>query len=590
MSATIGDSSSYCASKTASECVSGDSRSLGPRQRQAPSRAPAPKYRHAVPSGPWPWIDFNSDFATADSNARRVHSDLGPIHSKSREGVSDMSWQGYPQSLFGNWTPDQVKRSRIMTSCSDSEDCLTYRVDIMEDGSFVDRPLPGEARSRDDAWKLVQTKRPEGIRLRALFVDNLSVSVMKMLGTRYNIEPFFFSSSVNWIPSQYQEDPRPNEGDHITITLPFIRVMLDAVAPPLTVSQELLDAHLSQPPSACQKSPLTVIDTQASLSLSSTDSVLLTDLLAIHMVRTSSPDSSTIISYHPSVCSGRTSSKLLHSLILRASQSVYWSKIFTGSNDPTFVLVAVLWYALYAWDEAFEMLYTHINYLESRVIATNETYLTRELHILQAHLLYYASLLQEFYKSVTFVLNTPNPALESSSWTPVDRERSGKLMKKECDNLLFEIERLQGRRDMLSSRLKNVMDLAFASVNIEDSKHMRRLTEATVRDSAAMRQISYLTLIFLPASFIAGVFGMNVKEINPGSFETLTHYIEASIALTLLTAWLVVAGQSKSPLHEREDSEFWTCRLWWPVLFLRRKMRRRKDANIRDPEKGVPGT
>ncbi|KAH7912764.1 hypothetical protein BJ138DRAFT_1112061 [Hygrophoropsis aurantiaca] len=549
---------------------------LTPRPREAPSRAPAPKYRHAVPSGPWPWVDFNSDFETVNEDAPRIYTGRSLAHLTSQDDESDVTWKGYPQSLFGNWTPDQVKRSQILTSCSQSEECLTYRIDVMEDGRFVDRPLSQDPRTRADAWKI----RPDGLRLRALFVDNLSVSVMKMLGTQYNIEPFFFSSSVNWTPSQYQEDPQPGIGDHITITLPFIRVMLHAITPGNSSITATSDPNLSR------RRELKVIDTQASLHLSSTDSVLLTDLLAIHMVRTSAPESSTIISYHPSVCTGRTSSKLLHSLILRASQSVYWTKIFSASNDSTFILLAMLWYALYAWDEAFEMLYTHINELESRVIETNETSLTRDLHILQAHLLHYVSLLQEFQKSVTFVLNTPNPAMDGPSWTQQERELSKALMKKECNNLLSEIERLQGRRHMQSSRLKNVMDLAFASVNIEDSKHMRRLTEATVRDSAAMRQISYLTMIFLPASFIAAVFGMNVKEINPGSFETLTHYVEASIVLTILTAWIVVALQSKSPLHETEDEGFWTRRLWWPVLFLRRKIRKHKKAN-RDPEKGI---
>jgi hypothetical protein len=32
---------------------------------------------------------------------------------------------------------------------------------------------------------------------------------------------------------------------------------------------------------------------------------------------------------------------------------------------------------------------------------------------------------------------------------------------------------------------------------------MQRMTEAAVRDSEAMKQISYLTMVFLPASFVA---------------------------------------------------------------------------------------
>jgi len=79
--------------------------------------------------------------------------------------------------------------------------------------------------------------------------------------------------------------------------------------------------------------------------------------------------------------------------------------------------------------------------------------------------------------------------MESELVTDEQRKTSEELMGNECKNLLSEIERLEKRRGMLSSRLKNAMDLAFATVNIEDSRLTRTLTEATVRDSAAMKQV-----------------------------------------------------------------------------------------------------
>ena len=47
---------------------------------------------------------------------------------------------------------------------------------------------------------------------------------------------------------------------------------------------------------------------------------------------------------------------------------MYWSKIFGGSKDSTFVFLAILWYALYAWDETFEVLYRYINTLVGNFI------------------------------------------------------------------------------------------------------------------------------------------------------------------------------------------------------------------------------
>lgn len=129
------------------------------------------------------------------------------------------------------------------------------------------------------------------------------------------------------------------------------------------------------------------------------------------------------------------------------------------------------------------------NIQESKVLQTNNIELTRELHILQAHLLHYQALLHNFEKSVQFIAKTHNPAMDSNDVSDEQRKDSKELMTRESENLLGEIDRLEKRRAMLSNRLKNVMDLAFATVNIDDNSQTRKLTEATVRDSAAMKQV-----------------------------------------------------------------------------------------------------
>ena len=91
------------------------------------------------------------------------------------------------------------------------------------------------------------------------------------------------------------------------------------------------------------------------------DKYILQDLLSVHMVRT--VQSSTIISYHPKL--RQRTAKQLHSLINRTGRSVYWTKIFEKSKDPTCLFLCFLWYAMYEWDEVFEILYAHINHLVS---------------------------------------------------------------------------------------------------------------------------------------------------------------------------------------------------------------------------------
>ncbi|KAH7912295.1 hypothetical protein BJ138DRAFT_1148795 [Hygrophoropsis aurantiaca] len=544
-------------------------------ERDVLPRMPAPRYRHATPSGPWPWMDLNSDL---------------PSTEPPSADLSSSSWRGYPQSLFGNWTPDQVKRSKMLISCARAETSTIYKLDVMEGGQFeVRRTDIISKQNEDEYWQSIQEeKRPENICIRALFVDNMTLPVLRMLGTKYNVEPFFFSSSVNWIPSRYQEDVQPGRGDHITITLPFIRTILnDADANSLSSENTSSSYRPQSPPDQMHSEPgedEEIIDTQAPLLLRPSGHILLLDLLSLHMIR--STESSTMISYHPTANWGWTSAKRLHALVYTAGQSVYWNKLYKQSNDPTLVLLATLWYALYAWDEAFEVLYTHINGLESRVISTNDMRLTRELHVIQAHLLHYQTLLQDFQKSVAFVSLNPNPALSSPFYTSQEQEHSNKLLKTECDNLLSEIDRLEGRRSMQTSRMKNVMNLAFASIKIEDSRSMRDLTEAAVHDSATTKRISYLTMVFLPASLIAGVFGMNVKEIQDGSRGTLGEYAESTVVMTVLTAWIVVAVQTNSPLHASQNATFWQ-RIAWPVLYAQTRLRNRA-VRIKASELGEP--
>ena len=86
--------------------------------------------------------------------------------------------------------------------------------------------------------------------------------------------------------------------------------------------------------------------------------------------------------------------------------------------------------------------------------------LTRELHIIRAHHLHYASLLDDFGKHITFIRDTHNPALDHL--TAEQRQFSRIIMERECANLLTESKRLKSELYMQEHRLKNVMGLVSA--------------------------------------------------------------------------------------------------------------------------------
>lgn len=164
---------------------------------------------------------------------------------------ADEPWSRYPQSHFGNWTPDQVNRCRMLTICKDEYSSQIHGVDVFKDGTF-DKPeegtrtrqIPSDPAVAREFWDELQ--RPASSffsramhssevldRLKIFGCEPCSsrtspttccrywvqgvlpiISVYSILtASRYNIEPFFFASSANWIPSRYQEDPQYGTGD-----------------------------------------------------------------------------------------------------------------------------------------------------------------------------------------------------------------------------------------------------------------------------------------------------------------------------------------------------------------------------------------
>jgi len=59
----------------------------------------------------------------------------------------DKSWRGYPQNLFGNWTPDQVERSEMLIKCLKNQSSTIYWMDVGTDGKFATPDMRREGRT-----------------------------------------------------------------------------------------------------------------------------------------------------------------------------------------------------------------------------------------------------------------------------------------------------------------------------------------------------------------------------------------------------------------------------------------------------------
>jgi len=140
--------------------------------------------------------------------------------------------------------------------------------------------------------------------------------------------------------------------------------------------------------------------------------------------------------------------------------------------------------------------------------------------------------------------------MESDDIDDATRTSESELLKNECETLLSGIQRLCVKKQTLDDRVQNVKNLVYASTTVEDSKSMMRL--------------SFITMIFLPATFSAHFFGMNVVELNPGGHTTLARFFEAAIPLTLFTIWVLVGFQSHLVLRD-DRSGSWK-KLLWPIV------------------------
>ncbi|KAF4613148.1 hypothetical protein D9613_011169 [Agrocybe pediades] len=430
------------------------------------SLVPLPPHRHATPSAPWPWIDIEDEVEKEqlEKDEDRAPQSASPTPCGHGSDCCCSFWEGYPQSLYGNWTPRQVTKSKIEQAIGITRTCQILQLDITDKGHFQLPPVDVISCERTDVEgskrSIFDVQIDPDIRLRALFLKNLSGPVLKMLGAKYNIEPFFFSSSLNWIPSRYQEQ-RNDNGDHLTICLTFLRSIPIQVTnhgtPSCAQGTSLRSTHSTFGADDASQSDgtrpnLNLSDARVPLHLTSNGRLLVPDILSIHLIRREK--GSIIISYHADEIQGNhvTSASYLHQRIRFAGQSVYWQNIFKQYEDSTFVMLLFIWHTLYAWDEALEHLYAHICALEGKTIETRELSLTEELHDIRAHMYYYSSLLDDARKSVEFINKTRTPIKSHDS-------DGASTLERECSNLLAEINRLESGRNMLDRRLKNVMNL-----------------------------------------------------------------------------------------------------------------------------------
>ena len=97
--------------------------------------------------------------------------------------------------------------------------------------------------------------------------------------------------------------------------------------------------------------------------------------------------------------------------------------------------------------------------------------------------------------------------MDSDSVSDQQRSTDRTLLKEECEHLLTEIERLLMTRSMQDDRVQNVTQLVITNFcmgcKYDWCPMIQVYAMVNIEDSRAMKRLSYITMIFLPGSFMA---------------------------------------------------------------------------------------
>lgn len=113
---------------------------------------PEPTYRHASPSGPWPWLNLDTELqAELDAPAQQE-----PLTCDHLDGEC-ICWKSYPENLYPNWTARRVRESKIKDiKLEPLEQCVIYHVNVWNNGSFSDPGKYVVPVKESEFWKKLQ--------------------------------------------------------------------------------------------------------------------------------------------------------------------------------------------------------------------------------------------------------------------------------------------------------------------------------------------------------------------------------------------------------------------------------------------------
>ncbi|EPE25310.1 Magnesium transport protein CorA, transmembrane region [Glarea lozoyensis ATCC 20868] len=128
---------------------------------------------------------------------------------------------------------------------------------------------------------------------------------------------------------------------------------------------------------------------------------------------------------------------------------------------------------------------------------------------------------------------------------------------------LITVTLLQKRVSEILNLLNIALSLKNQGTSVQINEHMLALTKDTVDDSASVRVVTIVTLIYLPASFVSSFLGMNLFDFNAegggfGMSSKFWVFFVMAIPLTMVTIgiWFYISQKKRNKIRAEEDGLF----------------------------------
>ncbi|KAF9760890.1 hypothetical protein IL306_004067 [Fusarium sp. DS 682] len=156
----------------------------------------------------------------------------------------------------------------------------------------------------------------------------------------------------------------------------------------------------------------------------------------------------------------------------------------------------------------------HVRNIEKTDLTEKPKPKYRDLHDIARHAIHVSETLEVAEKTITAIIQQ-HSAFEAEA---AEGSRTAKAKFRHVgERVLWYIhilQSLQCRASANKERLLNEIQLAFNSVAQYDSRISVEIGQATQSDSAAMKTIAFVTLGFLPATFVSAMFSMSFFKID----------------------------------------------------------------------------